>query len=294
MRGRVQDSITGRFLSPDPNIPDPGFTQSYNRYAYVRNNPLSYIDPSGFREQCIWEEIFHSIGITQEDAEGNFNGVIIVPAPSTFERKCVDVPDIFDLLTNPPESPTYADEGGGGGQTPRETPLPQESVWRDIKGFACSNPGRGIAQGFMAGGTYGLIAGKARWPTAAMGAVGGGVVGWIATDEHLSQTELGVSLVAAGTLMGLAGGAKRAGAVAGGFAEVSNVGVESFSTRSARYVAAAILGAGMEHISGGLVPRGVVAPIPGRVAARGGAAGVGAIFASDLTGAGLDRMCGEP
>ncbi|MDR2215146.1 MAG: hypothetical protein LBE59_04815, partial [Nevskiaceae bacterium] len=35
MRGRVQDSITGRFLSPDPNIPDPGFTQSYNRYAYV-------------------------------------------------------------------------------------------------------------------------------------------------------------------------------------------------------------------------------------------------------------------
>jgi hypothetical protein len=122
MRGRVQDSITGRFLSPDPNIPDPGFTQSYNRYAYVRNNPLSYIDPSGFREQCIWEEIFHSMGIVQEDAEGNFNGVIIVPAPSTFEQKCVDVPDLFDLLTNPPESPTYADEGGGGGQAPTGTP----------------------------------------------------------------------------------------------------------------------------------------------------------------------------
>jgi RHS repeat-associated protein len=48
MNGRVQDAITGRFLSPDPTIPDPGFTQSFNRYSYVNNNPLSFIDPSGF------------------------------------------------------------------------------------------------------------------------------------------------------------------------------------------------------------------------------------------------------
>ncbi|MGC4029458.1 MAG: RHS repeat-associated core domain-containing protein [Steroidobacteraceae bacterium] len=48
MNGRVQDAITGRFLSADPYVQDPGFTQSYNRYAYVVNNPLSYIDPSGF------------------------------------------------------------------------------------------------------------------------------------------------------------------------------------------------------------------------------------------------------
>ncbi len=51
MNGRVQDAITGRFLSPDPNIPNPGFTQSYNRYAYVNNNPLSFIDPSGFADE---------------------------------------------------------------------------------------------------------------------------------------------------------------------------------------------------------------------------------------------------
>lgn len=48
MNGRVQDAIIGRFLSPDPNIPLPGFTQSYNRYSYVDNNPLTYTDPSGF------------------------------------------------------------------------------------------------------------------------------------------------------------------------------------------------------------------------------------------------------
>jgi RHS repeat-associated protein len=48
MNGRVQDAITGRFLSADPNIPDPTSTQSYNRFSYVSNNPLSLIDPSGF------------------------------------------------------------------------------------------------------------------------------------------------------------------------------------------------------------------------------------------------------
>jgi len=48
MNGRVQDAITGRFLSPDPTISDPTNTQSYNRYTYVNNNPLSQVDPTGF------------------------------------------------------------------------------------------------------------------------------------------------------------------------------------------------------------------------------------------------------
>jgi RHS repeat-associated protein len=47
MNGRVQDAITGRFLSADPHGPN-GSTQSYNRYSYVNNNPLSFTDPSGF------------------------------------------------------------------------------------------------------------------------------------------------------------------------------------------------------------------------------------------------------
>ena len=46
--GRVQDSVTGRFLSADPYITEPGNTQNFNRYGYVYNNPLSYVDPSGF------------------------------------------------------------------------------------------------------------------------------------------------------------------------------------------------------------------------------------------------------
>ena len=51
MNGRVQDAITGRFLSPDPTTPNPGNTQSWNRYSYVNNNPLTAVDPTGFRLQ---------------------------------------------------------------------------------------------------------------------------------------------------------------------------------------------------------------------------------------------------
>ena len=52
MNGRVEDAILGRFLSPDPFIQDPSNAQNYNRYSYVLNNPLSYVDPSGF-DQCL-------------------------------------------------------------------------------------------------------------------------------------------------------------------------------------------------------------------------------------------------
>jgi hypothetical protein len=47
MNGRLYDPVLGRFLSPDPYIADPAFTQSYNRYSYVLNNPLKYNDPTG-------------------------------------------------------------------------------------------------------------------------------------------------------------------------------------------------------------------------------------------------------
>jgi RHS repeat-associated protein len=48
LNGRIEDAITGRFLSPDPMVQDPTNAQNYNRFSYVLNNPLTLIDPSGF------------------------------------------------------------------------------------------------------------------------------------------------------------------------------------------------------------------------------------------------------
>lgn len=49
MNGRVYDPELARFVSADPIIQDSYNTQSFNRYSYVWNNPLSFTDPSGFR-----------------------------------------------------------------------------------------------------------------------------------------------------------------------------------------------------------------------------------------------------
>lgn len=48
MNGRMYDPMLGRFLSPDPFVQAPDFTQGLNRYIYCLNNPLSLVDPSGY------------------------------------------------------------------------------------------------------------------------------------------------------------------------------------------------------------------------------------------------------
>jgi RHS repeat-associated protein len=48
MNGRVYIPSGTVFVSPDPNIPDPTSTTSYNRYGYVNYNPLTLTDPTGY------------------------------------------------------------------------------------------------------------------------------------------------------------------------------------------------------------------------------------------------------
>ena len=47
MNARIYDSKLSRFISADPIVPFPYDTQAYNRYAYVKNNPLILMDPTG-------------------------------------------------------------------------------------------------------------------------------------------------------------------------------------------------------------------------------------------------------
>lgn len=47
MNARIYDPEIGRFLSADTIVQDPYDPQTYNRYSYVRNNPLTLIDPTG-------------------------------------------------------------------------------------------------------------------------------------------------------------------------------------------------------------------------------------------------------
>jgi RHS repeat-associated protein len=69
MNGRVYDPVLGRFLSADPQIQFVADLQSFNRYSYVHNNPLSYTDPTGFGLFAMygvdgWLDTALTIGVT--------------------------------------------------------------------------------------------------------------------------------------------------------------------------------------------------------------------------------------
>ena len=56
---RYYNPTLGRFISADTIVPSPGDPQSLNRYAYVRNNPLKYTDPSSLAPiSKAWKQAF--------------------------------------------------------------------------------------------------------------------------------------------------------------------------------------------------------------------------------------------
>ncbi len=64
MHARHYSLITGRFLSYDPVGGTPSSPQSWNRYAYVMNRPMTYTDPNGL---IGFPHIFLPVGMTLED-----------------------------------------------------------------------------------------------------------------------------------------------------------------------------------------------------------------------------------
>gem|GEM_PF-6638408 len=62
MGARWYDPALSRWLSADTLVPDSNQPQSFNRYSWVRNNPLKFVDPTGHKEdgEC---------GLNDEDCE---------------------------------------------------------------------------------------------------------------------------------------------------------------------------------------------------------------------------------
>jgi RHS repeat-associated protein len=75
---REHSPSQGRWISPDPSgtaAVDPTSPQSWNRYAYVVNNPLSNIDPLGL--DCIYLGSYEN-GATSEYTDQNGNQISVV------------------------------------------------------------------------------------------------------------------------------------------------------------------------------------------------------------------------
>ncbi|MBI9049162.1 MAG: RHS repeat-associated core domain-containing protein [Anaerolineaceae bacterium] len=49
---RYYDAALGRFVQADTIVPNVGNPKSYDRYTYVSNNPVRFVDPSGHNQDC--------------------------------------------------------------------------------------------------------------------------------------------------------------------------------------------------------------------------------------------------
>ncbi len=103
MNGRVEDAVSGTFLSPDPYLTDPEDTQDYYRYAYVYNRPISNVDPTGFGTIPDCEDIYVA-ATTARDQDGGGNSTNNQLPPVTVPASQIP---LFTVCT-----------GSDGGYTP--------------------------------------------------------------------------------------------------------------------------------------------------------------------------------
>jgi RHS repeat-associated protein len=75
MNARLYSPVLGRFISADTIVPNPGNMQDFNRYAYVNNNPLLYIDPTGhWKLKNLWREVRRWVPVVLVAAASFYTG----------------------------------------------------------------------------------------------------------------------------------------------------------------------------------------------------------------------------
>jgi RHS repeat-associated protein len=102
--GRYYDPQLGRFIQPDPTIPDPTSSQSFNRYSYCGNNPLNAVDPSGFDEAPV------DLGDPNDWGPGNPQ----MSSSSTFIQNGDGTWGASFTFQNAGITQTYSSAGGNG------------------------------------------------------------------------------------------------------------------------------------------------------------------------------------
>jgi len=92
-------------MSSDATVPHPNSTQSYNRYSYVRNNPLRSMDPSGFDD-----EPCDSCGGTSDTGDSSDSG----GSTDTSSQYSVLPGDLSTLSTGLSGDPLTSPAGNAG------------------------------------------------------------------------------------------------------------------------------------------------------------------------------------
>lgn len=156
---RQYEAALGRFVSPDTVVPDPFNPQDLNRYAYVRNSPLNYTDPTGHItcddlriRDCLTQWFLDLFGgdrtgtpPTQPPQPPPPDTPPIVPVREVNVTDSRLPPPITIFPSSPPPNTPYWGEfgqrgmggdGRGGTPTPEETRDVINGLMQDIVGSA--------------------------------------------------------------------------------------------------------------------------------------------------------------
>jgi len=160
LNGRVEDAITGRFLSADPMGINPGNTQSFNRYTYVNNNPLTLVDPSGYapKSNCQYRSCASEFFYYAMSGGGNWGNA------ASGDDGSDDLAN-YDSGSGLTATDSFADSNGNGasgqtlvagtssnsGSTASDT-APGGTTSSDAAGNGTTTPSSGAAQSQDSGG----------------------------------------------------------------------------------------------------------------------------------------------
>jgi RHS repeat-associated protein len=136
MKGRIYDPRVGRFLTTDPLVSHPGFSQSWNPYSYVLNNPLNLVDPSGF------ESVDGSVTYP-DNSSVPLPDLVVNPEPGVIEGSRL----AHEINHDIPAAPQ------GDADMPAGDPLPPVGESLSENGYVQ------IEGGFVSGAAIGIVPG---------------------------------------------------------------------------------------------------------------------------------------
>ncbi|MCO5119998.1 MAG: hypothetical protein M9951_10250 [Burkholderiaceae bacterium] len=221
MNGRLYDPVLSRMLSADPFVPGAGNNpQGLNRYAYVFNNPLRYIDPDGFKPfwKKRWFRTVAAVAASIYTAGAAAGWMANYAAYSSAYGTTIFANATLDVVSG------------------------VISTSLTTTGFAAA----GAAGGFMGG----LVASGGNLEAALSGAVTGAAFGWAGSLG--STGEIVTGHAAAGCLSGVVqGGGCGRGATSAVVGKAVTLGIGNSMGNGGKFVAATVAGGISSKVAGG-------------------------------------------
>jgi RHS repeat-associated protein len=153
-RGRLYNPTLKRFMSTDPHVTTPGFSQSWNPYSYVLNSPTNLTDPTGFDPDDGGAAVDQPPDPGQPIDTGGDHTVImptdLVQVPQS-QIALLGVQGTPPPPTSPATTPAQSGDGGATPVQPTDPPIgPQQEAAaeiRDRQDFCVANFGNTACTG---------------------------------------------------------------------------------------------------------------------------------------------------